>query len=71
MRAVARMGRQMKQATVRIHRCTKAEDVPPGITHAGVLMTPEGECYGLHLQVVETEGVKEFVGGVFRAEEPK
>lgn len=46
----------------------KPGTVPDGVTYAGTIVTPDGEAYGVHARVVETDGHKEFVGGLFRIE---
>lgn len=50
-------------------RRAEEESVPPGVTHVGILTTPDGETFGVHARVVETDdGHKEFVGGLFRVD---
>lgn len=46
------------------------KSVPPGITHAGIVRTPDGESFGIHARVVECDGRKEFVGALYRIDLP-
>ena len=45
------------------------KSVPPGITHAGIVRTQEGD-YGIYARVVEIDGRKEFVGALYRIDLP-
>lgn len=51
----------------RLHRAQPGT-VPDGVAYAGTITTPDGETYGVHARVIETDGHKEFVGGLFRVD---